>query len=450
MPAFVDRRAALALGPGPQLLLDDHLIETSSNLTRRVRSPRRDLDHPVITGPEDRCFQPYVSVLQDPETRRFRVWYGIPAREASGQLSSMQSHLAYMESEDGIQWKRPHRVLTDPAHIQFGVSILDDGKECPDLQQRYKYGWHAEGGLRVAASPDGLAWKPLTPEPVLRHDHDINGIFHDRLRKRYLAFVSSIGTGPTWSGRRRNTLASFSPDLIHWEQPWSIISPDDSKDQGQTEFYCMAGVLARGNLLIGTVKVLRDDLPADPGGDVAGIGYTVLAWSHDGGRTWTRDREPFLDRNPERGAWDHAMTWADCQLPVGDQVYCYYGGYARGHKTERFTERQIGLVRFPRDRYVAREAGDASGTLWTPLLTLDARRLTLNLDAKEGEARVQMLDVNGVPVPGFTYTECRPLTGDSLTAEVRWAQPLERLRGKPVRLEITLRRGALYALEFHG
>lgn len=37
------------------------------------------------------------------------------------------------------------------------------------------------------------------------------------------------------------------------------------------------------------------------------------------------------------------MTWADCQLVVGDEMFIYYGGYARGHKVERFTERQIGL-----------------------------------------------------------------------------------------------------------
>ena len=24
------------------------------------------------------------------------------------------------------------------------------------------------------------------------------------------------------------------------------------------------------------------------------------------------------------------MAWADCQLAVGDEVYVYYGGYARG------------------------------------------------------------------------------------------------------------------------
>src|SRR5262249_53964285 len=190
-------------------------------------------------------------------------------------------------------------------------------------------------------------WKPLKPGVILKHNHDINCIFRDPVRNRYVALVSSYTTGKKWKGQRRITLQSVSDDLIHWKNPWAIITPNDAKDPGETQFYCMGGVIARGRTLIGMLKVLRDDLPADPGGPKAGIGYTVLAWSHDG-ENWQRDRTPYLDRNPGKGTWDHAMTWADCQLPVGDEVYIYYGGYARGHKIERFTERQIGFVRIRR------------------------------------------------------------------------------------------------------
>ena len=68
---------------------------------------------------------------------------------------------------------------------------------------------------------------------------------------------------------------------------------------------------------------------------------------------WQRYREPFLDRNPDPGSWDHAMAWMSAAVPVGDEMLLYYGGYARGHKVEPKTERQIGLARMKRDRYVA-------------------------------------------------------------------------------------------------
>jgi hypothetical protein len=239
-------------------------------------------------------------------------------------------------------------------------------------------------------------------------------------------------------------MGSTSEDLIHWAEPRLIIAPDE-KDEGETQFYCMGGVLARGDLLVGMVRVLRDDLPADPEGPVAGIGYTTLAWSRDG-VNWTRDKVPFLDRN-KPGTWDHAMSWIDCQLPVGDEVYLYYGGYARGHKIERFTERQIGLVRIPRDRYVAREAGSEEGTLTTPVVILDANAMTLNADARGCEIVVQITDGSGGPIPGFTFAACEPITANSVSAPVKWKRTLGTLRGKPVRVEFRLRRAKVYAFD---
>src|SRR5207248_1651283 len=63
------------LEPGPYLFLDDTLIEHSSHLTRKVQPPRRDLAKPIVTGKEDKNDQPYVTVLRDPISKHFRMWY---------------------------------------------------------------------------------------------------------------------------------------------------------------------------------------------------------------------------------------------------------------------------------------------------------------------------------------------------------------------------------------
>jgi len=438
------------LGPGPHLFLDEFLIESSSNLTRRVNAPQRDpaIPNPLVTGKEDGCFQPYLTVLHDPQTGRFRLWYGAHTAD----FRSDRSQLGYLESVDGIAWIRPHRVLADPGPIQFGVSVMDEGTECPNPAQRFKYGWYYGVGLRVAASPDGLTWTPLSPDVVLAHNHDINGLFRDPLRKRYIATISSYVTGPTWSGRRRVTQQCTSTDLVHWGERWFVLTPDDRVDEGETQFYAMDGFLSRGELIIGMVKVLRDDLKADAPPDppeAYGIGYTTLAWTHDG-EHWLRDREKFFDRSAERGAWDHAHAWIDEQVPVGDEVYLYYGGYRHGHKVNRFEERQIGLVRMKRDRYVAREAGSFGGSFKTPLVRLSSDSMTLNVDAQAGQVRVQVLAADGTPVPGFAIAACEPIRGDSLAAPVRWKKPLSALRGRPVRLEFFLEDARLYAFDLHS
>ncbi len=148
-----------------------------------------------------------------------------------------------------------------------------------------------------------------------------------------------------------------------------------------------------------------------------------------------------------KGAWDHAHAWIDEQLPVGDQVYLYYGGYKRGHKVNRFEERQIGLVRMPRDRYVAREAGGKPGRLVTPPLVLDAEAMALNVAATGGEARVEVLDEAGKPLPGFSARDCSAIADDSLAAAVAWKQPLGTIRGRTIRLAFALRNARLFAFD---
>jgi hypothetical protein len=438
-------QSALILKPGPHLFLDESLIAASSNVARVIVSPKRDLEHPVVTASADHNFQPYMTVLRDAETRRFRMWYGVP-------VDAGQSHLAYIESNDGIRWVRPHRVLDDPARIVFGASVLDEGADFSDKPWRYKYVWY-NGGMMLARSPDGLQWTTDPPSPVITGINDILHLARDTARNRYIAvfgFPSRpedgyVGhTQNSTEGYRRCVGQSTSAHCLHWTKPRRIIAPDN-QDEGITEFYSIGGVVTRGETLVGLLKVLRDDLPCDLGGKVDGIGYTVLAWSHDG-ENWQRDRKPFLDRNPQSGTWDHAMAWMDYQLPVGDEVYIYYGGYARGHKVERFKERQIGMVRVTKDRYVARES-IGRGWLRTPPLQVEGDSILMNVDAAGGEVRAQLLEEGDRPIRGFRLADFSPIKTDDIRARATWKRSVQELAGQTVRLEFELRDAKLFAIE---
>ncbi len=411
--------------PGDWLLLDERNVLSVDGARRVVGQPVRH-GPPVVDGAVDGNFQPYVSVVRDVESGRWRLWYNVP--KTPGNWG--ESGLALLESADGIGWQRPHRVLETPP-IQFGASVIDEGPAFPEPAQRFKAAWHKDNGLQVAASPDGVTWRSLAPGPVLRHNHDIDAIDWDPIRRRYMAFVSVAATlDPAWKEPRRIPHMSTSHDLIHWRAPWPVVVPETASphEQGETQFYSMAGVVARGGLLIGLVKVLRDDLNAEPGltaGDLsdtrphAGLGYTVLAWSADG-ENWRRDTEPFLDRNPEPATWDRAHAWADEQVIHGDTVFIYYGGYRLGHKGERFTTRQIGLARLKLDRYAGFAAtGSHRASLRGPVRTWQAGALTLNADMR-GDLRVALCESSGKFVPGFSFEECRPVRGDAIDHPVSW------------------------------
>ncbi|MBI3920109.1 MAG: hypothetical protein HY318_01730, partial [Armatimonadetes bacterium] len=171
------------LRPGPHLFIDDFLVENSQGLVRRVNCPVRDpaIPNPLITGKDDECNGPYMTVLRDPEAGRFRIWYNTN----KVRFQDGSSHVSYLESDDGIHWLRPHRVLKDPGPMNFGSAVIDEGPNFREKGKRYKLAWWSEGGLQIAVSPDGLEWTRPTPHPVLYHNHDITNIWWDSLRQCY-------------------------------------------------------------------------------------------------------------------------------------------------------------------------------------------------------------------------------------------------------------------------
>jgi hypothetical protein len=142
------------------------------------------------------------------------------------------------------------------------------------------------------------------------------------------------------------------------------------------------------------------------------------------------------------------MSWIGAALPVGDEVFFYYGGYARGHKVAPQTERQIGLARLKRDRYLALAPTGDEGRLVTRPFRVPSGRLSVNARADRGEVTVRLLDAGGRPLDALGEAVARPIRDDVLAGEVRWPGPLERLRGETVRLELRLRRSALFAFGF--
>jgi hypothetical protein len=486
-PADADKPIALARGT--HLLLDDHLIARTVGVERKVIPPQRFLDGPIVTGAlEHQNWQPFLTVLHDPDApaaRRFRMWYNVDVFDdpADGAFSGATG---YLESADGIRWPGPYqrlKSLTTDGRVRFGASVVDEGRQSPNPAERFKMLYFDAGkqvGPRVAVSRDGLQWalhndgKPILPKSP---GDDIWTAGYDPIRKRYFligkhfgphAWTNAEGEKLNFSIRRYFT--SFSQDFKTWTDPKGFVYSPDEKDSGVTQWYGAAGFQVRGDLIVGFLRVLRDDLTtegapeeaikanntgsAGVGGNMlgkkggAGMGYTVLTWTRDG-VTWHRDRhtDKFFEPNPKVGAWDHAMAWVGSSVAVGDELYLYYAGYRWGHKYRHSVDRQMGMVKVKRDRFVARQASEKAGTLTTRALTLDANALTLNVDAAKGEVRVQATTAAGEPIPGFRFEDCRPITADALAATVEWKQPLATLRDKPVRLEFSIRRAHLFAFD---
>ncbi|MDO8587012.1 MAG: hypothetical protein Q7T82_08220 [Armatimonadota bacterium] len=460
------RELPLRLADGPHLFIDDYLVARSEGLIRVTNHPDR-LPSPAISKDQSPMGKVVPGSLKyDPERKIFRMWHWMPGP------NGIRSSLVYRESKDAVHWPGTGKVVM--TFNGYGSAVLDDGPECSDPQRRYKHACFifqpppsSAMGMHVSFSPDGIDWTPYEGNPALPYypigDQrwtigvgDIICPFWDPVRRRYGAIVKMMSasakefgmesrtTRPGLGGRLSGQTSSL--DFVHWEQPWRIFTPD-SADEGATEFYG-GSVLARGDLLIAFPLILRDDLAAEAGGKIEGIGYTAIATSRDG-RRWQRFREPFLDRASQPGAYDRAFAWVSGVTEANDKVYLSYVAYNQGHKTG---DRQCGMATIARDRFVSREArGEKPGTLRTNLLSYAGRgpmQLWLNADASGGEIRVQVVDEKGVVIPGFSFDDCAPVAADSLHQQVTWKQPTSRLKGKSFRLEFSLRNARLYGFSF--
>jgi hypothetical protein len=161
------------------------------------------------------------------------------------------------------------------------------------------------------------------------------------------------------------------------------------------------------------------------------------------------------DSNP--GTWDHAHAWIDEQLIVGDSLYLYYSGYKQGHKKNRFSERQIGLVRIPMDRYVAwhPEIGRRGRIRTVPFVINHLpSKMTVNADAGAGVLKIKISDaLTGKEIPGLGFSDCRQIRENGLQVPVLWGdeettrKKLATLDGRTIRLEFQIEDTWLFAFD---
>ena len=455
---------SVAFSPGPNLFIDDALIVKSRGLTRTTHQPEK-MPKPVL-GHDRPIF--YMKVLYDADLGRYRMWYN-----AMGPIHGY----AYSESRDGVEWTMPNLELIGGNYIDaptghWGFSLVDEGPGGPEPERRYKMVWFdqshrnvAKRGMCVAFSADGLRFRPHENNPVIRQSvndlpwnapdydniiSDILDVCVDPSRGEYLLGCKIEQSGfpgkaPHHAeGWRRCVGMSTSKDFVTWERPRTLVTPDPSN--GLEEFYGFKPMV-RGNLYIGFLRVLRDDLPATPGGPVEGIGWTELMTSRDG-RNWTRHQEPFLDRDPRADRWDHAMAWYADAITVGDSEYIYFGGYRAGHKIRgQKGDREVGLAILRKNGFVSRDAGPEGGFLKTPAGVLPGHRMTVNAVVRE-EMRVRLVDTRGNAVPGFDWADVVPVRGDSVAHRIEWRHHRTLPEGQAVSIEFELRNAELYGFEF--
>lgn len=192
-----------------------------------------------------------------------------------------------------------------------------------------------------------------------------------------------------------------------------------------------------------------------------GMLETQLAVSRDG-INWSRpSRGEAYIPNGTADEWDRWYTIAGPGVVRrGNFVYQYYTSTGRLHDSvilrpeyDASAKRMggVGVVRQRVDGFVSADADFRGGWLKTPLLTFRGNTLRLNIDTgAAGTAFVELLDASDRPIPGFTIVDCEEIGGNFLDQAVNWngKTDLSALSGKPIRIQIRMKRAKLYAFQF--
>ena len=443
---------------GPwELFLDDHLVASKDNVTRKYHPFEKHPGNPIIVSdqPWEGGMIRVNSVLPNEDGKGYRMWYSC----WSPRKDPDHGHALYALSKDGILWEKPKMGLVpwlvnnskDNNIISGGGSVLHTPDD-PDPARRYKtVGGGKSGQYFFKSSPDGLCWDTLSKEGIFKAG-DTCRVMWDPLANRYRGYAK---VNANVSGLRRRAVGySEGTGFESWPAMRLIMAPDDFDDRWvkpgsiqRTHFY-VCPVVAYQNMYLGFLSIYRAE---DDEGYFHGPIFIELVTSRDGVH-WLReegDRPPILPCGPER-SWDHGMIGAASLLVVGDQMRMYYAGYDGLHDYLPF-HAAIGFATLRKDGFASLDGGDNPGTVTTKRLKGLRGKLRLNCEAGDGLLQVEVLDANGKTVPGYRRMDCNEPRGDGVDQVVTWAEHEKLPAGnEPLRLRFHLKNVSLYAFKADG
>ncbi|MBD3375356.1 hypothetical protein GF406_10000 [candidate division KSB1 bacterium] len=444
-------------------LNDDHLVESTRNIEIVSAQALKIVSEPVVK--QDKPWEldriGYTNVIYDAEEKLYKMWYHIKTAffpyEPAGGVPGEELSMCYAISRDGIHWEKPELnviqhdgqrtniVFSGITGMKAGAYfVLKDYSE-PDPGKRYKVlfnFWDFQGrGLGVGWSPDGIHWQAPHPYTLIQGGFDTHNIaFWDKKYGCWVAYTRR------WQYGKRHISRATSPDLFHWSQDVTVEGPDERDDPDEDLYTpaCFQLKEARNVYIMVTgVSNIEENIVTPQ-----------LAVSRDG-MDWHRFRKPFIRRG-KPGEWDSGGGYPmAAEIPSGEDMLFYYIGSKVAHGKDPGAG--IGIASIKRDRYVGLKAGKDEGLITTQLLALthhggkmpDRGVLCVNANAKDGYFKVEILDHNGHPIPGYAAEDCIPLSGDKLEQRVRWQdhRNLYPVLGKPVRLRFYLKNATIYG--FH-
>ncbi len=445
---------AVRLSREPVLFVDDSSVASMVGLVRTIH-PAKTHPAPVVEPErpwEEVRVYTYGSVMRDPATGGFRLWY------------MAHSRVLYATSADGISWNKPSLGVQDyegskANNIVFlnlhSPSVIED-RATADPAKRLRMIGNVGGKYYGAYSADGIRWYGRTEQPLFLGT-DTNTLTQDPRTGEFMAFFkkksNDVPGRVVWLTRSR--------DFVTWSEPKLVFHADEednrwAKGPGQgTEVYNMSVVPhATGFLGFPTIFRVMERLSAEVklGNGQSRFNGPIdvqLATSTDG-EHWARTT-PRVNVVPRGvpGSFDGGAILGVTSTVVdsAEETWMLYTAINTGHggpiPPKRLT---LGRATWRLHGFASLDAGPTGGQVLTRPLLISGGKLLINADASRGRLRMALMEVDGGEVPGFGLGDFEVLQTNATKAEARWKTGRDIPTDRPFRVVIELSNSRLYSL----
>jgi len=487
----------VSVGLQKQLMVDDYVVAKKENVTRALGKVKKygivleptlptdfipppgqrreeDYERDLKSGkkpngsPVALDFGYYLSVLRNERDDKFQMWY----------MAWRLAGVGYAESKDGIHWTKPlvgEGGKDNIVHHSQGFSCTIDPTLPWGHPEKYKgAGDFQNSNSRVALchSPDGIHWADYNDgKPVSHRAADThNQLMWDPIKQQYRLLTRTdmdAGGGEKEWRSTRVMVHDEGNDLMKHPTAWKTVADkiavDDPIDERnrwgnpRLQFNGMTNWIHEG-VYFG----LMDVYTMGESGFFDGYDYETkheddymdfyIGTSRDGitfDKSWIYARKPLVPRGPA-GSFDKDGIKPPSQIVTyNDEHWIYYGGMAERHYSIG-RHLNIGLAKLRLDGFVCLEAKDTPGTVVTKPFKLEGSGLEVNVDAQAGRIQIEVLDEEGVPIPGFSGKEAADYeVVDNLRLKPAWKdnRDLSSLTGTVVRIRFRMRNAKLYAFQ---
>jgi len=443
----------IEIGTNRELFVDSFLIDRLEGVQLKLHEPRPAAVAIRYDEPWENEFAFYTTVFKDGDT--YRMYY-------RSSLFVTRNSTCYAESPDGIHWTKPNLGLVEVDGSTANNVVLNNGRQFmpfvdtrPEVPaaERYKANGRDESSphsLVGYVSADGIEWRRLRKEPIVRTELDNNFdsqnvMFWSEAESRYVLYSRHM------EGGRRATARSTSTDFLSWtrQKPMSYSDtgttvPSAHLYTNQTQPYFRAPhiyiSLPARIFFADTRHVVREDdraaavrrrysiTPAvrdyfeshvdSRGGGPGDVADAVLLTTRAGSMRFDFTfKESFIRPGIGLNNWTARNNYPACGVvqtgPTEMSLYIHRNYAQKPAHLQRLTLRL--------DGFTSVHASSVEGQMVTKPFTFTGSQLEINYaTSAAGSIRVEIQDADGRPIPGYAMEQCLEIIGDEIARVVAW------------------------------